>query len=282
MGPLRKTVVWYYRNCHRNVPLKTQGPPLFSRMDVIKIANTIEETGYAHVGNLPDELISRILNYCDVNKRVSYWNPHEDCEAIRHIARNVDIVEIARRYLGAEPILWLTRLRWSLPSDDNVLDLQPSIHNEPREYDPLAFHYDVNDFKSLTVFVYLTDIDDLDSGAHVMIEGTHKNKSIKEIGNRHLSDDVAHRIYGDRIRPILGQKGTVFAEEASAYHKVAVCRKRRLILMIYYVLARKVPPARLVTNASTRKCDVALLSLFSLGFSSSLWDAIVCQIRNFF
>ncbi|MGH7875388.1 MAG: hypothetical protein ACREQO_24610 [Candidatus Binatia bacterium] len=224
--------------------LETQGPHLFSSMDVDKIANTIEDASYAHVGNLPKELVSQILNYCDVNKRISYWNPHYDCEAIRHIARNVDIVEIARKYLGTEPILWLTRLVWSLPHADDALDLQSSVHKEPEVYNPQGFHYDVNDFRSLTFFVYLTDVDDLDSGAHVVIEGTHQDKSIKEIKNRHLDENVAYKIYGDRIRPILGKKGTVFAEESSAYHKVAACRKRRLIMMVYYVLARQVPPAR--------------------------------------
>jgi hypothetical protein len=249
LGPLRRPLIWYYRNYRPNVPLKTQGYPLFSSIDADKIANAIEETGYARFGNLPHELVSRILDYCDVNKRISYWNPHNDCEAIRRIAQNAAIVEIARQYFGAEPILWLTRMKWSFPSGDGVPDLQPSIHEEPIAYDPHGFHYDVRDFKSLTVFVYLTDVDDLDSGAHVIIEGTHNNKSIKEIRNIILDDDMAHRIYGDRIRPILGKKGTVFAEETSAYHKIAVCKKRRLILMIDYVLARKVPPERPVQTS---------------------------------
>ena len=246
LGPLRKTIVRYYQKYGNNVPLITYSYPLFANLDVDKIADTIEQQGYCPIGILPEKLVSRILEYCELNKRVSYWNPHVDCEAIRCISRSTDIVQIARRYLGAEPVLWLTRMKWSFPVSDNAPDMHCSLHEEPIEYDPHGFHYDANDSKSLTVFVYLTDVDDQDCGAHVTITETHKNKTFKEIRRKIISDTLAHASYGEKITVILGKKGTVFAEESSAYHKVADCKKRRLILMIYFVLARKIPPERLV------------------------------------
>lgn len=244
LGPLRKPLVWYYRKYRNNEPLITDASRLFSDIDVDKVANTVEELGYSHVGILPQELVSQILDYCEVEKRMSYWNPHLDCEVIRNIAQSPDIVDIARQYLGAEPIFWLTRLKWLFPCTDDTSDMKPSIYKEPTEYDPYGFHYDANDFKSITFFVYLTDIDDPDCGAHVVIEGTHSNKSLKEIRKKIMDDQFAYLTYGARIKVIIGKKGTVFAEESSAYHKVAACKKRRLILMIYYVLARKIPPQR--------------------------------------
>jgi hypothetical protein len=247
LGPLRKPLIWYYRSYRNNEPVVTELSRLFSNLNVDKIASMIEELGHSHIGILPPALVSQVLTYCAVDKRMSYWNPHLDCESIRSIAQSPDTVEIARRYLGAEPIFWLTRLKWSFPLSDDISDMQPSIHKEPIEYEPYGFHYDANDFKSLTFFVYLTDIDDPDCGAHVMIEGTHRNKTLKEISNKFIDDQSAYVTYGERIKVILGKKGTVFAEESSAYHKVAVCEKRRLILMIYYVLARKIPPERPTT-----------------------------------
>jgi hypothetical protein len=245
LGPLRKPMVLFYRKYRTNEPLETEVSDVFSNVDVDLVANRVEELGYSHVGVLPQELVGKLLDYCEVEKRASYWNPHIGCDAIRSIARNFEIVEIARRYLGAEPIFWLTRLRWSFPSYDDTADMQPSLHQEPIEYDPHGFHYDANDFKSITFFVYLTDVDDLDSGAHVVIEGTHKNKALSEIRKKVIDDKFAYKKYNERIKVILGEKGTVFAEESSAYHKVAACKKPRLILMIYYVLARKIPPERL-------------------------------------
>jgi hypothetical protein len=247
LGPLRKHLVWYYQKCANNEPLKLDASPIFTDVNVDQITNKLENLGYSHVGILSQELVSRIIDYSEANKRVSHWSPHSDCESIRSIAYNSDIVRIARCYLGAEPILWLTRLRWSIPLSDNLADMQPPIHKEPIEYDPNRFHYDAHDCESLTFFVYLTDIDDLDSGAHVVIEGTHKNKTFNDLMQITIDDELAYVRYGEKITVILGKKGTVFAEESSAYHKIADCKRRRLILMICYVLARKIPPERPMT-----------------------------------
>lgn len=248
LGPLREFIVRYYQKYGHNDPLVTDAFHIFPDVDVAIVADTVEKLGCSPVGILPEEFVSDILEYCANDRRVSYWNPHIYCEAIRSICQTSDVVQIARRYLGAEPILWLTRLKWTFPLSDDMSDMQPSLHEEPAEYDPHGFHFDANDFRSLTFFVYLTDIDDLDSGAHVVIEGTHKYKALKEIRKKIIDDKLAHMKYNDRIKVILGKKGTVFAEESSAYHKVAVCKTRRLILMIYYVLARKIPPERPVTS----------------------------------
>ncbi len=249
LGPLRKHLVWYYQNCANNERLKLEASPVLTDVNVEHIINRLENLGYSHIGILSQEHVSRILDYSDVNKRVSHWNPHFDCESIRSIAYDPNIVRIARRYLGAEPILWLTRLRWSIPLSDGMADMQPPIHKEPIEYDPNRFHYDAHDCKSLTFFVYLTDIDDLDSGAHVVIEGTHKSKTFNDIMQITIDDELAYKKYGEKITAILGKKGTVFAEESSAYHKIADCRRRRLILMICYVLGRKIPPEIPMTSA---------------------------------
>lgn len=248
LGPLRRHLVWFYQKCANNEPLKLDASPSIADLDVEQITKNLENVGYSHVGILSQEHVSRILDYSEVNKRVSHWNPHFDCESIRSIVYDPDIVRIARRYLGAEPILWLTRLRWSMPLSDNMADMQPPIHKEPIEYDPHRFHYDAHDCKSVTFFVYLTDIDDLDSGAHVVIGGTHKDKTFNDIMQITIDDELAYKRYREKITAILGKKGTVFAEESSAYHKIADCKRRRLILMILYVLARKIPPERPMTS----------------------------------
>jgi hypothetical protein len=172
-----------------------------------------------------------------------YWNPHLECEAINLLARNEKIVEVARRYLGAEPILWLTQLKWSFADSNRGKGMLPSLYLEPLQHDANAFHYDALDFKSLTVFVYLTDVGP-DSGPHVVVEGTHKKKCFSDIWHNILSDQAAQRRFGDRIKVILGQKGTVLFEETSAYHKAARCKTKRLILSIDYVLRRTPPPER--------------------------------------
>ena len=102
LGPLRKLFIWYYQKHSKNAPLVTDASRIFPLIEADKIVNTLEETGYAHVGNLPQELVNKILDYCQVKKRISYWNPHRDCDTIHRLCRNADIVRIARQYLGAE------------------------------------------------------------------------------------------------------------------------------------------------------------------------------------
>ena len=243
LGPLRKPIVRYYQKFAHNALLKTDIHPLFPEVNTEQIVNRLNEIGYAHVGTLPEKYIGQILDYCAIYKQTSYWNPHMDCEAVNRICRNAHLVEIARKYLGAEPILWLTLLKWSFPLSDDRADFCPANYREPIHYDVHAFHYDILDFKSLTLFVYLTDIDS-DYGAHIVIEGTHNNKSLKDLNNMILDEDTAQKKFGDRMKVILGKKGTAFFEETSTYHKVEVCKSRRLILSIDYVLQRKTPPVR--------------------------------------
>ena len=208
------------------------------------MVESLTEKGYANGWRIPEGHMHQILQYVKETKHLKYWNPHRECHAIDQIARNEKLVEIAREYLGAEPILWLTQLKWSFgPASTEEREALLSSSNEPIQYDGDAFHYDALDFKSLTIFIYLTDVDP-SSGPHVLIEKTHRTKSFREINRIILSDEDAHRKFGDRIKMILGPKGTMLFEETSAFHKASRCQTKRLMLSIDYVLQRRPPPER--------------------------------------
>lgn len=242
LGPLRPYAIHYHQQHDHNQPLDIDGREIFSGLDVDQVVASINEKGYANGVQVPGEYVEQIVKYCASTGLMKYWNPHKECEAIDRLVRNAKVVEIARRYLGAEPILWLTQLRWSFGDSTEQRKVLPSLHQEPLQYDGDAFHYDTLDYKSLTIFIYLTDVDP-DSGPHVVIEGTQK-KSIGEIFRIILSDADAQRKFGNRIKMILGRKGTVLFEETSSYHKAARCRTKRLMLSIDYVIQRPPPPER--------------------------------------
>lgn len=243
LGPLRPYAVRYYQRFHHGRPF-SEKTGLFSQVDVAQIVAAIDKQGYAKAGQIPKEYVDEIMNYCDNTELMKYWNPHQDCEAIDRLTRDPTVVDIARRYLGVEPVLWLTQLRWSFGDPIEQRRVLSSLHAEPVQYDSDAFHYDTLDFKSVTIFIYLTDVDP-DSGPHVVIENTHKTKSFGEICRIILSDTMAQKKFGGQIRMILGPKGTMFFEETSCFHKAAKCRTKRLLLSIDYVLQRTPPPERL-------------------------------------
>lgn len=242
IGPLRPYAIRYHQQRNHNQPLDIDGREIFPKLDVSHVVDALNEHGYANGVQVPGEYVEQIVKYCASTGLMKYWNPHKECEAIDRLIRNAKVVEIARRYLGAEPILWLTQLRWSFGDSTEQRKVLPSLHQEPLQYDGDAFHYDTLDYKSLTIFIYLTDVDP-DSGPHVVIEGTQK-KSIGEIFRIILSDADAQRKFGNRIKMILGRKGTVLFEETSSYHKAARCRTKRLMLSIDYVIQRSPPPER--------------------------------------
>jgi hypothetical protein len=243
LGHFRPYAVRYYQWRKKNRPLQVDKRELFPELDVDQVVNSLNQKGCANGVTLPTEYVTQIVQYCENTGLKNYWNPHQECDAIDHIARNEKIVEVARQYLGTEPILWLTQLKWSFGDAAPARKLLPSRHEEPLLYDTHAFHYDALDFKSLTLFIYLTDVDPF-AGPHVVIEGTHGIRSFADICHNILSDADAHQKFGDRVQLILGPKGTMLFEETSSYHKASHCQTQRLMLSIDYVLQRRPPPER--------------------------------------
>ena len=58
------------------------------------------------------------------------------------------------------------------------------------------FHFDLDDFRQLKLFFYLTDVDE-SAGPHVAVRGTHASKRLgHELMIRRLADDEVARAYG--------------------------------------------------------------------------------------
>ncbi len=241
LGPVRAPLLSLCLKFSKSTPQQLEAYPKFTQIDLDQLVAEIEDAGAAKIGYLPTEYVSEILRYCEQHQQASYWNPHLSCDAIDRISRNATLVAIARKYLGAEPRLWVTQLRWTFSCAGGRNKNDRLRHKDSTEYNLHDFHYDIHDFKSLTIFIYLTDVS-MDSGPHFFIRGTHKTKTLREIKNLWISDDVAAQSYGDKIQPVLGEKGTIFAEDTSCYHKASFCENApRLIASFDYVIRNKSP-----------------------------------------
>ena len=228
LGPWANYIIRYNQNLKNNRKIIVKDGTLFIDLEVDKIVHNLINTGHSTGICLPEEYIYEITNYCKEGKSLIYQNPHQNCEIVDRIAHNEKILQVVREYFGSDPILWHSKLFWSLP-DDKINPL----------YNYTDFHYDTPDFKSLTVFIYLTDVDESCS-PHVIIENTHNDKSISKMVRRFISNDSAEKKYGDRIKVITGKKGEGFFEELTLYHRRSPMREKpRLALMIGYVLQRK-------------------------------------------
>ena len=156
-------------------------------------------------------------------------NPHNDIKQINKIIYNKDIIDIVSSYLKCEPIFLSSQIWWSFPYYDKGKNYCNPPNNE------YGFHYDVDDFKFLKLFIYLTDVSD-SNGPHIYIKNSG-NKSLKEYLDRRITDEEAQLKYADKIIKITGKSGDCFIEDTSFYHKGSNPQNDngRCILQVIYV-----------------------------------------------
>lgn len=86
------------------------------------------------------------------------------------IATSKEFLDVANKYLCPNPLLYSIGLFWA-GSGANINPINQ------------AFHRDYDDFKFLSLFVYLTDIDNYDDGPHIYLKKTHSPERIEEYFN---------------------------------------------------------------------------------------------------
>lgn len=154
-------------------------------------------------------------------------------------ARLLDLIE---QQLGCVPTLYSVNAWWSHPAD------KPEMTNV--QY----FHRDTDDFRFLTLFIYLTDVG-LDGGPHQVIPGSHTLEGMRELVRkaswwprfdveRSFVDDMGEdfsrdveRLLGDTAASLTGKAGEMALVNTVALHRGLVpTRTSRLIVWARYGL----------------------------------------------
>ena len=161
-----------------------------------------------------------------------YFNTTSSCPPVRKLAEDPVINDIAASYLGAVPKFVGANLWWTFPVEASPEDRSKHAH---------VYHRDVDDFKFLKFFFYLTDVPKSE-GAHICVAGSHTAPPSKKMSDpwllRRYEDDEISEIYDkDSIREICGVAGTGFAENTLCVHKGSTPKnKPRLILQLQFAL----------------------------------------------
>jgi hypothetical protein len=232
-GPWQPLLLSYCRAFRQRPPLRTLPKSILPSFNSAEVAAKLQEDGWAQPFRVPPAQVDAIVEFVERSRQQSYDNAHLSCAAVRDLALDPQVVDVVRRYVGGEPslyhsIIWRSK---GLAADDPGHDTHL-----------FRFHFDVADVKSLTLFVYLTDVDE-QCGPHAVISGTHRRRSLWKTALLYIGDAEARRLYSDRINVILGGRGTAFFEEQTVYHRQDVPRKPRIMLRITYTLWR-VPAAQ--------------------------------------
>ena len=144
--------------------------------------------------------------------------------AVQRLLADPTLIELAGRYLGTVPINDLFTMWWSAPHGDG-----------PSSAAAQLFHFDMDRFRFLKFFFYLTDVDH-DTGPHVYVRGTHRERPAGFFEDRRFSDaEVEDQFGAGEIEEIVGERGTILAVDTSGLHKgLALRTGRRLLCQIEF------------------------------------------------
>ncbi len=187
-----ETVAEIQRFAHANAFYDDQNPDKFY---------TYQDLEQPHVRDLHRVLIGR------------YTNTAQDCPAIKALQQDPQLIDIATKYLGRPPGHSDHRLWWSLAN--NVTDAHARVRSGQE------FHYDLDDYRTISFFFYLTDVD-TQGGPLMLIRGSHKKKKLKYLLSmfkaRKQSDLLEFYDQND-ILEMRGSAGFGFAVDLFGYHR---------------------------------------------------------------
>ena len=157
---------------------------------------------------------------------------HVDCAddpLVRRIGEDPVLQEVFRAYFGYPPGSIEPRVWWSYVTD-------APEHERLSGHQTVLFHFDQHAMNFLYANFFLTDVD-LDSGAHVLVRGSHRHKPLTfTYSSAYKRDEAIVEKYGTAdLVTVEGPAGSGIIEDAWCYHKALVPTARdRLFLQFRY------------------------------------------------
>ena len=240
----------------RATPIADDPLDPFAGVSASRMAETLKADGFAPGLQLPAETCAALRRFAEghvcygdgdpakeftlenreVAERVHgkrfllgrYYESSDQCETIRRIERSPTLRRIAALYTGARPIHIGSRMWWSFAGESTEVDKVRSGQ---------GFHWDLDDYRALTFFFYLTEVTP-DSGPHVVVRGSHERKKLRHIWSltKSRAEAELRAYYGDdRFVELCGPAGFGFAENTFTFHKGSAPRNRdRLLLQVRF------------------------------------------------
>src|ERR1700677_4127938 len=254
---VRSFMVWLHRQ--RTSELSSgSGPTMVENVDVNDAVLRIRHDGFFPGLSLREEVVEVFLSFCSAAtcfgdgkaefpfrdgeksaaeqragrpfKRGVYNNALRSSHLLQALASDPQLVAIARKYLGTVPVPIQARIWWSFPGPAD---------SEERRMAGQGFHYDIDGYRGLTFFFYLTNVGP-SNGAHVYVRGTHAKKLWKDsfcIHKRRTDAEIDKSYGSERQILFCGPAGYGFAEDIFGFHKgLHPESSDRLIIQVGYGL----------------------------------------------
>jgi len=145
-----------------------------------------------------------------------------NCPGLLDLINHPRVLRLAAQYLGCTPTLSSVGVRWSLPGVARPDDIQ-------------SFHRGYDDWHSVKLFVYLTNVGP-SSGPHIYVRGSHRVAG--RLHARPYTETELEAMFGiDCISVMTGLAGTTFMADVYGVHRGAPPTDQpRLMLQAQYSL----------------------------------------------
>ncbi|TVQ08882.1 MAG: hypothetical protein EA368_10705 [Leptolyngbya sp. DLM2.Bin27] len=159
-----------------------------------------------------------------------YLDSHESCAAYQAMRADNYLLDVASQYLNHRAVYMRGELAWGFPAP-NTLEQKLKMAR--------VYHCDINDYKTIKFFFYLSDVRAGD-GPHVYLQGTHLHRRFRHQwlgqGCASICDRTLVDIYGsERVRIVTGPAGFGFAGDPYCLHRGTVPQhSSRLLLQLEY------------------------------------------------
>lgn len=222
--------------------------------EITAICNSISRDGYYQFDvNLPEQHLNQLVHLAqttgaksiDLTKKgVQYksekelFNPSAISSpryqfeaqdilqdtAVQDIVFDTGLYAIASTYLGCEPILDIVTMWWSAP-----------FNNEGTAQAAQMYHFDMDRFKFIKFFFYLTDVH-TDNGPHCYVRNSHVRIPAQVRKDRRIRDEELTNFYpAEDIKEFTGKRGTILAVDTRGLHKgKPLVRDNRLLFQLQF------------------------------------------------
>ena len=252
---VRSLMVWIY-SLRPPQPLPASGSTLVEDVDVDDAVGKLCHDGLFPGLQLRNEVVEQLLAFASVatcfadenadlpfryhDKAIAeqqsartfrvgaYTHALRACPVIQALSADPKLLAIARKYLRTHPVLIGARMWWSFAASA-----------DPKQQMDVGqgFHYDLDGYRALAFFFYLTDVGS-SNGAHLYIRGSHVQKSLRHLVSLYRGrEDAEIEKYYEPERQVIvcGPAGFGFAEDIFGFHKgLHPNSGDRLILQVRY------------------------------------------------
>jgi hypothetical protein len=202
--------------------LRTEGiarlPPLLSELEIARFADYFAgqevvgpDGGCIAIDKLPAETVAAGYSLETVLA----------CPDLLSVVNSPRVLRIASDYLGCKPTLSSIGVRWTFPGQRQTARFQ-------------QFHRDVDDWRFLKLFIYLSTVDE--DAAHTFVRGSHA-KAFGLTATNYTQDRIEARFGAQKLTTISGPRGTTFMADTLGIHRAGRPTERgRLVLQAQYSL----------------------------------------------